>query len=120
MKISHSLTIETADTGSVTLRFVDENGTQQTIQIPGEAADLILTGMLSIPPTHHPTGKTSHPRKPIVVRSASGNRYNNGLVGLSLKVDDRLSLNIAFSPEAIPAIKNQLDRLLTSEPPAVH
>ena len=121
MKISRSLTAETnTKSGAVTLRFVDEEGNDQKIDIPGQAADLLLVGLLSSPPDRRQDGKTSPQRAPLCITGSSGKKYENGLLGLSLTTQEGLHVNIAFPAEAVKALQAQLQRLLSEEPPAVH
>jgi len=118
MKISKSLAIATdTETSAVTLTFVDENGTEQTIHVPPKAADLLLLGLLATPPSHRSDGKTSQQRKPLVALGAQSLRFENGLVGLSLRVADNAYMQIAFPLEAIPDLQGHLSRLLSGEQP---
>lgn len=121
MKISKSLSIATdTETSAVTLTFVDENGTEQTIHVPPQAADLLLLGLLTSQPARRADGKTSAQRKPLVVLGAESLQFENGLVGLSLRVADNVYMQIAFPREAIQHLQGHLSRILSGQPPAVH
>lgn len=121
MKISKSLAIATdTETSAVTLTFVDENGTEQAIHVPPQAADLLLLGLLASPPSRRADGKTSAQRQPLLVHGAQSLQFENGHVGLSLHVADNAYLQIAFPKEAIQHLQGHLSRLLSEQPPAVH
>lgn len=121
MKISKSLTIATdKKTRAVTLTFVDENGTEQTIHVPPQAADLLLLGLLTTPPLRRSDGKTSPHRNPVVAYGAQPTQYENGMMGLVLGLAENAFLHLAFPKEAIPLLQQHLKTLLTDAPPPIH
>ena len=109
MKINKSLTVATSkENGAVTLSFIDEHGQPQTIDIPPQAADILLQGLLSSPTSYRADGKTSSQRSPLIATGCMPVQYENGLLGLAFSLSSTAAFQVAFPKEAIPAINNAL------------
>ena len=121
MKITRSFSVETnTTTGEITLRFVDEHGQKQHIEVPGQVADHLLLGLIAVPPNRKSDGKTSQVRKPLIVQSTVGLHYENGCVGLALNLAEQVQVRIAFDRSLVESLRNQVDTLLTKTPPELH
>ena len=121
MKITRNLSVETnTTTGAITIRFIDEVGQSQEIEIPGQAADHLLLGLIAAPPNRKTDGKTSQARKPLIVQSTVGLHFENGSVGLALNLAEQVEVRIAFDPSLVPVLQKQVGDLLTRSPPELH
>lgn len=121
MRITKSLTISTSkDNGAVTLSFIDEYGKHQTIDIPPQAADALVQGLLSSPTNYREDGKTSSQRAPLLLTGCIPVQYENGFLGLAFSISDTAAVQVAFPKEAAAAISKAIASFSQDNPIVNH
>ena len=120
MKISKSLSVATDKTsGAITLRFEDEHGVMQTINIPPEAADHLSMALLSSPSAHRPDGKTKVLRYLNTLGSETA-IDEKGNFRLSFRLSETAFVHLSVPREAIPILQNQLSQVVSGDTPSFH